>query len=251
MTDFSVSEDDQLYDTESEGELPSGYSEDESSDDSSGTDEFTSPSSIESEISDASASESVPSNSTATDITESESSSDISELSDASTNRLSKLLEFHTPLYEGADLTILDSYLMLYQFALRHCITDTAFSELISLVDTHVPKDAKSATSLYKLRKFFESNFNDLGSQLYTYCIKCHRLLEGDPDLTVCPSGCGGSQVNKFLYVPIQPQLKKKLEGKCVCVCVCACVHACMLYLRDCSGLRVHYRERWRSSTRG
>ena len=207
--------------------LPSGYSEDESSDDSSGTDEFTSPeSSIDGEISDASVSESVPSSSTATDTTESESSSDISELSDASTNKLSKLLEFHTPLYEGADLTILDSYLMLYQFALRHCITDTAFSELISLVDTHVPKDAKSATSLYKLRKFFESNFNNLGSQLYTYCTKCHRLL-GDPDLTMCPSGCGGSQVNKFLYVPIQPQLKKKLEGKCVlCMCVCVCVHA-------------------------
>ena len=159
-----------LYDTESEGELPSGYSEDESSDDSSGTDEFTSPeSSIDGEISDASASESVPSSSTATDTTESESSFDISELSDASTNKLSKLLEFHTPLYEGADLTILDSYLMLYQFALRHCITDTAFSELISLVDTHVPKDAKPATSLYKLRNFFESKFNDLGLQLYTY----------------------------------------------------------------------------------
>ena len=44
----------------------------------------------------------------------------------------------------------------------------------------------------------------------------------------VCPSGCGGSQVNKFLYVPIQPQLKKKLEGKCVCVCVDACVCTCM-----------------------
>lgn len=155
VTDSSASEDDQLYDTESEGELSRGYNEDKLPDDSSGTDEFTSPSSIDSEISDASVSESVPSGSTATDITESESSSDISELSNASTNKLSKLLEFHTPLYEGADLTILDSYLMLYHFALRHCITDTAFSELISLVDTHVPKDAKSATSLYKLRKFF------------------------------------------------------------------------------------------------
>ena len=206
--------------SQSEGESPSGYSEDESSDDSSGTDEFTSALSIDSEISDASGSESVPNSSTTTDITESDSSSDISELSDASTNKLSKLLEFHTPLYEGADLTIMDSYLMLYQFALRHCITDTAFSELISLVDTHLPKDAKSATSLYKLRKFFESSFSDLGSQLYTHRTKCHRLL-GDPDLTVCPSRCGGNQVNKFLYVPIQPQLRKKLEGVCVCVCAC------------------------------
>ena len=118
---------------------------------------------------------------------------------DRPASKLSKLKEFHTPLYEGADLTILDSYLLLYQYSLRHCITQTAFSELISLVDTHLPKDAKSATSLYKLRKFFETNLNDLGSQLYSYCAKCHRLLEGDLEPTVSPNGCGGDQVNKFL----------------------------------------------------
>ena len=60
MTDFSASKDDQLYATESEGELPSSYSEDELSDDSSTTDKFTSSESrIDSEISDAAASESV------------------------------------------------------------------------------------------------------------------------------------------------------------------------------------------------
>ena len=48
---------------------------------------------------------------TATDITESESSSDISKLSDASTYKLSKLLNFHTSLYKGTNLAILDSYL--------------------------------------------------------------------------------------------------------------------------------------------
>ena len=125
-------------------------------------------------------------------------SSSVSEC-DRPASKLSKLKEFHTPLYEGADLTVLDdSYLLLYQFSLRHCITQTAFSELISLVDTHTPKDAKSATLLYKLRVFFETNFNDLGSQLYNYCAKCHRLLEGDLELTICPNGCGGDQVNKF-----------------------------------------------------
>lgn len=52
---------------------------------------------------------------------------------DRRANKLTKRKKFHTPLYEGADLTILDSYL---QFSLRHCITQTVFSEL---VDTHVP----------------------------------------------------------------------------------------------------------------
>ena len=69
---------------------------------------------------------------------------------------ITALSEFHTPLYEGAELSVLDSYLLLYQYALRHCLMKQAFMELISLVDTHVPKDAKTASSLYKLRKFFE-----------------------------------------------------------------------------------------------
>ena len=212
----SESEPESVDSSDSEGDqssIGSSDSEGESVDfsdteDSEGcTDDSTSASSSDSE---GSSDESVLSSSTWT--TESGSSSD-SEC-DRRASKLSKLKEFHTPLYEGADLTILDSYLLLYQFSLRHCITQTAFSELISLVDTHVPKDAKSVTSLYKLRKFFETNFNDLGSQLYNYCAKCHRLLEGDLEPTVCPNGCGGDQVNKFLYVPIRPQLKKKLEGE-------------------------------------
>ena len=98
------SENEELYETESERELPSGYSEGESSHDSSG--------SSDREISGVSSAESVPSSSTTTETTESESSSD-SEFNDRSTNKLSKLIEFHTPLYKGADLTIIDSYLML------------------------------------------------------------------------------------------------------------------------------------------
>ena len=70
---------------------------------------------------------------------------------------IASLSEFHTPLYEGAELSVLDSHLLLYQYALRHCLTKQAFMELISLVDTHVPKDSKAASSLYKLCKFLKS----------------------------------------------------------------------------------------------
>ena len=78
---------------------------------------------------------------------------------------IASLSEFHTLLYEGAELSVLDSHLLLYQYALRHCLTKQAFMELISLVDTHVLKDSKAALSLYKLCKFFEEHFNDT---------KCH-----------------------------------------------------------------------------
>ena len=124
------SEDAELYETESECELPSSYSDCESSLSSSrtdvsasSTDESTSSSSSNREISGVSVAESVLSRST-TETTKSAS---------GNSNKLSKLI--YTRLYEGADSTILDS--LLYLFALRDCIT---YSELVSLKDTWVPK---------------------------------------------------------------------------------------------------------------
>ena len=45
---------------------------------------------------------------------------------------IASLSEFHTPLYEGAELSVLDSHLLLYQYALRHCLTKQAFMEIIN-----------------------------------------------------------------------------------------------------------------------
>ena len=128
--------------------------------------------------------------------------------------RLSSMKEFHTPLYDDAELSVLDSHLLMYQYALRHCITTQAFTELISLVETHMPRNSRAVSSLYKLRKFFEENFNDTKCQAYEYCSKCHRLIDLERTGEVgCSSGCEGATINTFVYVPVEAQLKKKLEG--------------------------------------
>lgn len=128
--------------------------------------------------------------------------------------RLSSMKEFHTPLYDDAELSVLDSHLLVYQYALRHCITTQAFTELISLMETHMPRNSRGVSSLYKLRKFFEENFNDTKCQAYEYCSKCHRLIDSEITGEIgCSSGCEGATVNKFIYVPVEAQLKKKLEG--------------------------------------
>ena len=118
--------------------------------------------------------------------------------------------EFHTPLYDDAELSVLDSHLRMYQYALRHCITTQAFTELISLVETHMPRNSRGVSSLYKLRKFFEENFNDTKCHAYEYCSKCHRLIDSEITGEIgCSSGCEGATVNKFIYVPVE----EKLEG--------------------------------------
>ena len=119
---------------------------------------------------------------------------------------------FSEPLYTGAKLTVLDSYLLLYQFFLRHSLSKKAFSELITLISVHLPETTSqnAARSLYQLRQFFVTQFSDLIASPERYCSKCHFLYENDAD--DCPHGCG-QPFQRFWVVSIAAQIKRMLEG--------------------------------------
>ena len=119
------------------------------------------------------------------------------------------LLESKTPLYPDSQDTILDSYILLYEYALRHSLTKEAFKELLQLITIHMPLNAKSAKSAYLLQGFFEEHFNDTKGECFYNCSKCHRSID---EGALCPSGCN-TTISKFLYVPVEPQLKRRLEG--------------------------------------
>ena len=46
--------------------------------------------------------------------------------------------EMYQPVYPGAELTVLESYLLLFQYSLRHSLTKKAFSELLEVVFANV-----------------------------------------------------------------------------------------------------------------
>ena len=118
---------------------------------------------------------------------------------------------YYEPLYEGADLTILDSYILHYEFALRHRLTKQAFSELIGLVSAHLPSSESPALSVHMLQQFFVRHFDELAPISYHYCSACHRLLE-PPNVVDCPNGCAAA-TSQFLHIPLSLQLKRRLEG--------------------------------------
>ena len=49
-----------------------------------------------------------------------------------------------SPLYEGSEMTVYESHLLLFQFAVRHGLSSKAFEELLQVVSTHLTETAKS-----------------------------------------------------------------------------------------------------------
>lgn len=67
---------------------------------------------------------------------------------------------YYEPLYEGADLTILDSYILHYEFVLQHRLTKQVFSELIRLVSANLHSSETPALSVHILQQFFVTFMN-------------------------------------------------------------------------------------------
>ena len=118
---------------------------------------------------------------------------------------------FSNPLYDGADISIFESYILGFEFAIRHTLTAKAFSELLQLIAVHVPSSAKMPRSVYCLKKFFLNLFPHAKSRIHSYCSSCHAVLT---DNIACSTwGCEDDMKNEFISIPLGPH---PMEGMCI-----------------------------------
>ena len=115
------------------------------------------------------------------------------------------------PLYSGSEMTIFMSYFLLFQYAVRHSLSNKAFGELIKLVSAFLPREAKLPSSVHKLKLFFTDIFPDVQAVKHIYCSSCHQLLSHSENCT--ERECTGLPSKEFVTIPLQSQLKRKLEG--------------------------------------
>ena len=116
-----------------------------------------------------------------------------------------------SPLYPGALLTVFQSYLLIFQYAVRHSLTTKAFTELLQLLSLHTPLGAGLPKSVYKLKCFFIQAFPEANCIAHPYCSYYHRPL---PllDAGCAGNGCGGGRPTEFVTIP---QIKRMMEGMC------------------------------------
>lgn len=116
---------------------------------------------------------------------------------------------FDTPLYPGSTMTYFESHLQVFQYALRHRLTKTAFSDLLNLIDAHLPP-SNCMLSLYKLKKHFLQLYKDITYTTHFCCSNCHASLSSLE--FPCPNQCE-EEAMEFLSISVAPQLKRRLEG--------------------------------------
>ena len=134
------------------------------------------------------------------DVNDSDNSDDVDDSTDP----------FSSVLYDGADLSIFESYFLLFQFAVRHSLTGKAFSELLELIGVHIPRPSKAAQSIYKLKKYFIKLFPHARSTVHQYCSVCQSVLLNNESC----SSCVESKVEEFISIPLGPQLEEKMKSK-------------------------------------
>lgn len=119
----------------------------------------------------------------------------------------------HPPLYQDAPLTAYHSNLLLFQYALRHGLTNKAFTELLLLMSVHLPRGSKVPKSVHQLKRFFLETYPEAEAVRHFFCFYCQRPLVSHT--SVCTgNGCpGGNSPAVFITVPLGPQIKRKLEG--------------------------------------
>lgn len=114
------------------------------------------------------------------------------------------------PLYPGAVLTKSQSASLIMAFALRHSIPKTAISDLLHLINIHLPEGTIS-NSMY----FFEKHFEECKTnvQFHVYCEECSTYLGLRAELhcPVCEKDYLHSGLIRndafFVYIPIKIRL--------------------------------------------
>ncbi|OXA41144.1 hypothetical protein Fcan01_24097 [Folsomia candida] len=103
---------------------------------------------------------------------QSDLSSDISsDESDAEGNN-----DTEQPIYQGARITPMESCLLIYSFAIRHKIDKSTMSDLLTLINFHLPNGALIPSSVFLLNKSLGPDYNS--AKKIPYCSQCQLIID-------------------------------------------------------------------------
>lgn len=163
--------------------------------------------------------ENIVSNADSPDISFVENISDFDMTGDSNDSMNENFDNFCT-LNSSTNCTIQDAYIMIYSYAIRHDLTQTAIEDLIKLVN-NIIGNGKLSPSKYTFKKKFGEK--DCTPKKHFTCGKCDLYLgtlkEIEDSQQKCCQNCNDEiqtdtkyKKNHFVTIPLRNQLKTVLE---------------------------------------
>ena len=114
-------------------------------------------------------------------------------------------------LFAGSQVGIIEAFVMILQFVLKHHLSSKAFAELLLLLRVLLPRNSQLPKSVYMLKRFFLGMFLDMKVVEHRYCTDCHLPVQSER----CSNPyCSDAKVKRFITIPLRPQLKRMMAGK-------------------------------------
>lgn len=121
------------------------------------------------------------------------------------------------PLYDGSNITLGVSLLLIITFAMRHGLSGVALRDLLTLIGVHLISPNHFSKSVATLRHFFHRLKNPI--QFHHYCSSCCQYIGQEKTKCCTNKHCLQDFTNKesllyFIIIPLITQLQALLESK-------------------------------------
>ncbi|XP_034944902.1 uncharacterized protein [Chelonus insularis] len=117
-------------------------------------------------------------------------------------------------LYDGSDISLTRSILLLMNLYIQNKLTKTSLQALLIYIQEILPKPNNMPKTLHNLFKFIENEAHSARIIKYYYCKKCLFYNNTNPVLTKCPS-CSSTEGTSFFFeIDLVEQIKYLFEER-------------------------------------
>ena len=119
-------------------------------------------------------------------------------------------------LYCGSSHTRLTSFVSIMLYVMKHSVTKEGFSDLLMLIQSHLPKSCPFTTSVYRLKEFLKSYLDFQEPEKHYLCTTCGDILQEGKQCEKRSCRLLNSKSNTFHDLRLEVQLGKLFKGMCI-----------------------------------
>lgn len=116
-------------------------------------------------------------------------------------------------LYDGSAHTVISAYVSIMLFVMKHCLTKEAFTDLLFLLISFMPKPCKLTTSVYKLKEYLKRKMDIKEPIKHFICDICGTLLAEGENCRKDDCRTMQAKTKEFYDLRLEKQIEELFKG--------------------------------------